>query len=1003
MKRFWASVLAMLVACAMLATGAWAEFGEVSDAFEPEVEEVEEFLFAGEEDGELELEYEDEESDASDATESVTEEVVEDEESITVDLAMAQAFNTYTVHGKQVAANSVASPGDGQCWEYANKIYNIIWGVRFDSSFTGSANTGYNTLRNLSQEERKLTAEHIRDFIGASELGAVIRITACNPSCPNWGGDGCAAHNYGHNLVLVAKSSGGFTTFDNWEGAVREKTWTWSSFYSAMVGKYPNVKYIKWPNAIEFKKEGFNLYPSQPALSVSPANDRHSTIVSWETTQNTTYYDIHIRDAKGNVVIDDTTGKNTSYTTKLPVGVYYVYVGAVNTNADEWKATDSSHVWFGVSEYNAIPGKVKLCVTATDNLHETVFSWDRVENADHYDVHLLDAERNSVVSESVGVDTQFKTYLKSGTYTAYIGAVNAYADEWKWNDSDRVSITVKNGYAYPEKPVLVVKATTENEDVEFLWNSTANTTYYDLHICDSSGTLIATDTVGKSTNYKKRFSAGTYWAYVGAVNTSVPEWTTKDSDRVKFIVTTYNQAHTHVIVEDRAIAATCTSAGKTSGSHCSVCGEVINSQQIIPATGHTPVTVKGKAATCTVTGLTDGTKCSVCGVMLTAQQTIAKTAHTPVTVKGKAATCTATGLTDGSKCSVCGVTLTAQQTIAKKAHTPVTVKGMAATCTQAGLTDGSKCSVCGVTLTAQQTIAKKAHTPVTVKGYAATYERAGLTDGTKCSVCGAWITPQKAIAKLQYPTRVLDRKKSNGTVTVNLGDKIRLVPQFATAAGASVTGYKSGKAKVAAVDGSGLVTALAEGKAKITVTTNNKKVKATITVVVVDPYKPTGISIKQGKTLTMTLGQSQSLTAVLEPGSARSNLTWKTSKAKVVAVDGNGKLTALAEGKAKITVTTNNKKVKATITVVVVDPYKPTGISITQGKTITLKVGQSQKLGTTLEPGTARSERTWKSSKPAVATVDASGNVKALKKGKAKITVTTYNKKKATITVVVTE
>ena len=459
----------------------------------------------------------------------------------------------------------------------------------------------------------------------------------------------------------------------------------------------------------------------------------------------------------------------------------------------------------------------------------------------------------------------------------------------------------------------------------------------------------------------------------------------------------------HKAMTVKGKAATCTQAGLTDGSQCSVCKQWITPQKSIPATGHTPVTVKGKAATCTQAGLTDGSKCSVCGVTLTAQQTIAKTAHTPVTVKGKAATCAATGLTDGTKCSVCGVTLTAQQTIAKKAHTPVTVKGYAATCTATGLTDGSKCSVCGVTLTAQQTIAKKAHTPVTVKGYAATYDRAGLTDGTKCSVCGAWITPQRAIAKLQYPTRVLDRKKSNGTVTVNLGDKIRLVPQFATAAGASVTGYKSGKAKVAAVDGSGLVTALAEGKAKITVTTNNKKVKATITVVVVDPYKPTGISIKQGKTLTMTLGQSQSLTAVLEPGSARSNLTWKTSKAKVVAVDGNGKLTALAEGKAKITVTTNNKKVKATITVVVVDPYKPTGISITQGKTITLKVGQSQKLGTTLEPGTARSERTWKSSKPAVATVDASGNVKALKKGKAKITVTTYNKKKATITVVVTE
>ncbi|MDD6072092.1 MAG: leucine-rich repeat protein [Clostridiales bacterium] len=42
----------------------------------------------------------------------------------------------------------------------------------------------------------------------------------------------------------------------------------------------------------------------------------------------------------------------------------------------------------------------------------------------------------------------------------------------------------------------------------------------------------------------------------------------------------------HTIVEDAAEAATCTKNGKTAGSHCSVCGEVIQSQEVIPAIGH---------------------------------------------------------------------------------------------------------------------------------------------------------------------------------------------------------------------------------------------------------------------------------------------------------------------------------------------------------------------------------------------------------------------------------
>lgn len=42
----------------------------------------------------------------------------------------------------------------------------------------------------------------------------------------------------------------------------------------------------------------------------------------------------------------------------------------------------------------------------------------------------------------------------------------------------------------------------------------------------------------------------------------------------------------HTEVEDAAIAATCTTAGKTAGSHCSVCNAVIKAQEEIPATGH---------------------------------------------------------------------------------------------------------------------------------------------------------------------------------------------------------------------------------------------------------------------------------------------------------------------------------------------------------------------------------------------------------------------------------
>lgn len=42
----------------------------------------------------------------------------------------------------------------------------------------------------------------------------------------------------------------------------------------------------------------------------------------------------------------------------------------------------------------------------------------------------------------------------------------------------------------------------------------------------------------------------------------------------------------HTEAEDAAVAATCTTAGKTAGSHCLVCNTIIKAQEEIPATGH---------------------------------------------------------------------------------------------------------------------------------------------------------------------------------------------------------------------------------------------------------------------------------------------------------------------------------------------------------------------------------------------------------------------------------
>ena len=155
-------------------------------------------------------------------------------------------------------------------------------------------------------------------------------------------------------------------------------------------------------------------------------------------------------------------------------------------------------------------------------------------------------------------------------------------------------------------------------------------------------------------------------------------------------------------------------------------------------------------------------------------------------------------------------------------------------------------------------------------------------------------------------------------ITLNLGDSVQLDAALAPETARTTLTWKSDKAKVASVDGNGVVTGLKEGKAKLTVSTANKK-KAKITVKVVNPYKPTGIGLAQGNSLALIAGESVQLDAVLAPETARTTLTWKSSKTKVATVDANGCVTAVASGTAKITVKTANK-LSAVLQLRVIDP-----------------------------------------------------------------------------------
>ena len=152
----------------------------------------------------------------------------------------------------------------------------------------------------------------------------------------------------------------------------------------------------------------------------------------------------------------------------------------------------------------------------------------------------------------------------------------------------------------------------------------------------------------------------------------------------------------------------------------------------------------------------------------------------------------------------------------------------------------------------------------------------------------------------------------------------------------------------------------------------------------------TGVTLNKS-TLTLKVGASETLTATIAPADATNkNVTWASSDAAVATVDASGKVTGVAAGTATITVTTEDGGKTATCQVTVKANTVPvTGVTLNK-IVLKLYMGGSETLKATVAPANATNKYvTWKSSNPAVATVDANGKVTAKSIGMADITVTT--------------
>lgn len=141
------------------------------------------------------------------------------------------------------------------------------------------------------------------------------------------------------------------------------------------------------------------------------------------------------------------------------------------------------------------------------------------------------------------------------------------------------------------------------------------------------------------------------------------------------------------------------------------------------------------------------------------------------------------------------------------------------------------------------------------------------------------------------------------------------------------------------------------------------------------------------ESLQLNVGEFSKLEAIVEPDDASQTVIWTSDNPEVATVNQNGEITAIKEGIAIITAISDyDNDVKATCQVTVSNVMVK---SITLNKTeVSLCVGRKENLYETVLPENATNKNvTWESSDPQIVTVNAYGEITAIKEGETTVIV----------------
>lgn len=313
----------------------------------------------------------------------------------------------------------------------------------------------------------------------------------------------------GHYVIHFHKDGASFANI-TWGDGYYTRSFSAPGNYTASITAY-NTSGVSCTSAtIAFTVHG--SAPTKPTMSFNLRTfaPGERTAITWSSSN----YDqviMAVWDQNWNMVVNPTVTNTPTYYIDLSPGTYYIQLDSYNAAGHSF--SDVETIWVANVPR---PSKPMVSVSVNSSTGTATLTWGATSNTTWYDARIYRSD-GTVYHVQFNVNNlQYSIQLPAGQYYATVTSVNG--DYLYYNTpSDHTSNFAVN-IPVLDKPSLSVSYLQTPDGVKFTWSNVPNSTWYDLRVYHSNGSLYKYYFEIPGNSFTAKLPHGDYYARLSAVN-----------------------------------------------------------------------------------------------------------------------------------------------------------------------------------------------------------------------------------------------------------------------------------------------------------------------------------------------------------------------------------------------------------------------------------------------------------------------------------------------------